>query len=166
MAHCINITSPEYLALVSKTIIGQRELKARIATWQEINNTDKFPSIEEVEGLLSAKVIDQYLPKRLVDLNKVFKGNLVEHISDGLSSMIFNNKTDVFNSIINSLNFLDNNIINHKDFTSNFFNAFNAISTISEKNIIFNSLPEGSRYERLSEMYDELLERAPGKKRQ
>ena len=157
MAHCINITSPEYLALVSKTIIGQRELKARIATWQEINNTDKFPSIEEVEGLLSAKVIDQYLPKRLVDLNKVFKGNLVEHISDGLSSMIFNNKTDVFNSIINSLNFLDNNIINHKDFTSNFFNAFNAISTISEKNIIFNSLPEGSRYERLSEMYDDYL---------
>ena len=31
MAHCININSPEYIALAQQTKLGQRELKARIA---------------------------------------------------------------------------------------------------------------------------------------
>jgi hypothetical protein len=32
MAHCININTPEYKQLVKDTKLGQRELKARIAT--------------------------------------------------------------------------------------------------------------------------------------
>lgn len=57
MAHCININTPEYKQLVKDTKLGQRELKARIATWQEINNDyDNFPTAEEVVGLLDSQV--------------------------------------------------------------------------------------------------------------
>lgn len=52
MAHCINIQHPEYKKLVQETSLGQRELKARIATWQEIhNNYESFPSAKQVENL-------------------------------------------------------------------------------------------------------------------
>ncbi len=92
MAHCINIKLPEYSKLVSETNIGQRELKARIATWQELhNNYEAFPTAEEVmkmtDGVTSQanplrKALDRvsYIKDRFPTLNSNTLSTVVDNI--------------------------------------------------------------------------------------
>lgn len=66
MAHCININSPEYSSLVPQAReigMGQRDLKAQIAAWQVLENTDQFPTISQIEGLLTDPRMVSYSEK-------------------------------------------------------------------------------------------------------
>lgn len=47
--NCINYSSPEYKSLLSDSGLTQMELDAKILEHQEVNNTDTFPSLENIK---------------------------------------------------------------------------------------------------------------------
>jgi len=48
MAFCINTSHPEYLDLLASTELDPSVLKAKISTWMEENNVDRFPTLGEL----------------------------------------------------------------------------------------------------------------------
>jgi hypothetical protein len=48
MDRCINISHPEFKELVRQSNINPLILKSKVGVWQEKNNTDKFPTLEEL----------------------------------------------------------------------------------------------------------------------
>lgn len=48
MAFCINTSHPEYLDLLASTELDASVLKAKISTWMEENNVDRFPTLGEL----------------------------------------------------------------------------------------------------------------------
>jgi hypothetical protein len=48
MAHCVNRSSLEFIALAEQSTINPIILAAKISLWQEINGLDKFPSIKDI----------------------------------------------------------------------------------------------------------------------
>jgi hypothetical protein len=48
MDRCINISHPEFKELVRQSNINPLILKSKVGVWQEKNNTDKFPTLEQL----------------------------------------------------------------------------------------------------------------------
>ena len=48
MAHCVNRSSPEFIALAEQSNINPIILAAKVSLWQEKNGLDNFPTIEDV----------------------------------------------------------------------------------------------------------------------
>jgi hypothetical protein len=48
MTYCINTSSKEFIDLKSKAAVNSDVLAAKIALWQQQNNTDKFPTLKEL----------------------------------------------------------------------------------------------------------------------
>jgi hypothetical protein len=49
MAHCVNRSSQEFIALAEQSNINPIILAAKVSLWQEVNGLDNFPSIENLE---------------------------------------------------------------------------------------------------------------------
>lgn len=48
MNKCININHPEFKKLVEESKMNPLVLKSKVGVWQEKNDTDEFPSMEEL----------------------------------------------------------------------------------------------------------------------
>jgi hypothetical protein len=160
MAHCININSPEYISLARSSKLGQRELKARIATWQELtNNYDRFPSIEEVEGLLDnnySEVTEEFKEDKY--LKEIFPNIDNSSLKDAILNIRNNNYSDSLISLGNSLNRLDTGSSIQDSYVKDFQYAFHALTNESEKNNIFKAVAKKGRFfQDLAELYDDYI---------
>ena len=50
MVRCINISNPEFKSLLEQSSSESFELELDIASWQEFKDTDKFPSLTELNN--------------------------------------------------------------------------------------------------------------------
>ena len=68
--YCINERNPEFIALANKSVQPNDVLKAKISIWQEENNTDEFPTLDQI-GIeeISARPIQQ-IENRIEQLRK------------------------------------------------------------------------------------------------
>ena len=48
MNKCININHPEFKKLVEESKMNPLILKSKVGVWQEKNNSDDFPTLEEL----------------------------------------------------------------------------------------------------------------------
>ena len=48
MNKCINISHPNFLALAREANMNPLILKSKVGVWQENNNTDALPTLEEL----------------------------------------------------------------------------------------------------------------------
>ena len=48
MANCVNISHPDFKKLQKETNINSFELEMIVSNWQSKNNTDEFPTAEEI----------------------------------------------------------------------------------------------------------------------
>jgi len=60
MNKCINVGHPEFKKLVEQSKMNPLVLKSKVGVWQEMNNTDDFPSIEEL--LKEKEIIKDGIP--------------------------------------------------------------------------------------------------------
>ena len=159
MAHCINIKNSEYKKLAKESSLGQRELKARIATWQELNHTDSFPSIEQVEGLLESNIP--------VKIQEEFNENsfLMEHypnidntsLKDSVNNIRSNDPTTSFNSLKVQLDNIHNGVGDRLD---SFMSVINKLCIEDEKKELLknNNKQEAPTFKELLNQYDDYLD--------
>lgn len=136
MAHCININSPEYSSLVPQAReigMGQRDLKAQIAAWQVLENTDQFPTISQIEGLLT--------DPRMVSYSEKFDPNILNNIpgingpflKGAIDSIIENKQANSVDRIHRRTELLSNPNVSSWEAVMAFREVFTAITTTEEK---------------------------------
>ena len=72
MAHCVNRSSPEFIALAEQSNINPIILAAKVSLWQEENGLDNFPALEDVVKTTEEEVIEQEASPKLISLMKEF----------------------------------------------------------------------------------------------
>ena len=72
MAHCVNRSSPEFIALAEQSNINPIILAAKISLWQEVNGLDNFPILEDLSKTEKEEVIEQKASPQLIKLMKEF----------------------------------------------------------------------------------------------
>ena len=72
MAHCVNRSSPEFIALVEQSNINPIILAAKVSLWQEVNGLDNFPALEDLSKIEEEEVIEQKASPKLISLMKEF----------------------------------------------------------------------------------------------
>ena len=70
MAHCVNRSSPEFIALAEQSNINPIILAAKVSLWQEENGLDNFPALEDVVKTTEEEVIEQEASPKLISLMK------------------------------------------------------------------------------------------------
>ena len=55
MSICINTSHPDFIALQESTELNPVILKAKVALWQQRNNSDEFPAANELVGIKEVK---------------------------------------------------------------------------------------------------------------
>ena len=75
--HCVNIGSPEFKKLVEETNSDPLELAANISLWQDSNNTDEFPTTEEIQNFTP-----QPAPVKKETINTFKRGRAVIPLSE------------------------------------------------------------------------------------
>lgn len=86
MAHCVNRTSPEFIALAEQSNINPIILAAKVSLWQESNGLDNFPTVEDL-GLDNQELQDYALP---------INSNVTEH--PAYSAKEFNDFRDSYHT--------------------------------------------------------------------
>ena len=72
MAHCVNRSSPEFIALAEQSNINPIILAAKVSLWQEVNGLDNFPVLEDLSKIEEKEVIEQKASPKLISLMKEF----------------------------------------------------------------------------------------------
>ena len=72
MAHCVNRSSPEFIALAEQSNINPIILAAKVSLWQEVNGLDNFPALEDLSKIEEKEVIEQKASPKLISLMKEF----------------------------------------------------------------------------------------------
>jgi ABC-type bacteriocin/lantibiotic exporter with double-glycine peptidase domain len=80
MAHCINLSHPEFQQMASQVDIPAIELAARINVWQDKNDTDEFPKLEDIEFERISD--DQYKNTRINNTVEQIEANRKKEIAD------------------------------------------------------------------------------------
>lgn len=81
MSHCINTSHPEYKSLLEQSNQSAASLKADISIWQEENELDKFPSLEDFSfiGIIDQTTKDFIKPNKIVEINSL-TADLIESL--------------------------------------------------------------------------------------
>jgi hypothetical protein len=74
MAHCVNRSSPEFIALAEQSNINPIILAAKVSLWQEENGLDNFPVLEDIYKTKEEEeeIIEQKASPKLIKLMKEF----------------------------------------------------------------------------------------------
>jgi hypothetical protein len=56
MSKCINISHPEFKKLLSETNLDTVSLHGAVSRYQTLNNTDRFPTVNEISELSEANI--------------------------------------------------------------------------------------------------------------
>jgi hypothetical protein len=72
MAHCVNRSSPEFIALAEQSNINPIILAAKVSLWQEENGLDNFPVLENIVKSTEEKTIPQTASPQTLSLIKDF----------------------------------------------------------------------------------------------
>ena len=140
MKSCINIKHPEFVQLVKESDINALTLANVVSTWQDNNNTDRFPSIEELMPNKLLATIKEFLSNNNINLT-----NLEDYFKIH-RARFNNNKQDISNSIIEGLADIANNTIALKD--------INDYSTLSEEvvHMVVSYMSNHPAYRRATEL--------------
>lgn len=165
MAHCININSPEYSSLVPQARalgIGQRDLKAQIAAWQVIENTDQFPTIDQIEGLLTNPRMKSYSERFDSNILNNVPGIDGPFLKGALDSIIENKQANDIDRIHRLTTLLSNSSVPSWESVSAFREVFTKITTPEEKTQLLKERGIAQRDEsyllqELSEEYEDYL---------
>jgi hypothetical protein len=72
MAHCVNRSSQEFIALVEQSNINPIILAAKVSLWQEVNGLDNFPALEDIYTTEEEVIVEQKASPKLISLMKDF----------------------------------------------------------------------------------------------
>lgn len=61
MAHCVNRSSQEFIALAEQSNINPIILAAKVSLWQEVNGLDNFPALEDIYTTEEEVIVEQKL---------------------------------------------------------------------------------------------------------
>ena len=150
--HCINIGSPEFKKLVEETNSDPLELAANISLWQDSNNTDEFPSVNQVkrfgeiqyqkqtasdEGIIAAEKTIRDLAARMSDRIGM-KYKIISDRSQVYKGKIENN-TAVINLAYATLDTAIHEVLGHS-----IIRALKSKSNLSSKEQLNQQVEQGS----------------------
>jgi hypothetical protein len=72
MAHCVNRSSQEFIALAEQSNINPIILAAKVSLWQEENGLDNFPALEDIYTPEEEVIVEQKASPKLISLMKDF----------------------------------------------------------------------------------------------
>lgn len=106
MIKCVNIKSPEFVALHKEVGGSVNVLKSKIGVWQTKNNTDEFPSLETVRELMKP-------PKEIVKHDELEKLKSKPEFQQAVKEA-FEESKELQNAVYSALGF---NTINGSEIT-------------------------------------------------
>ena len=113
--NCINIKSPEFIKLLEDSNMSSFELEIYISSWQDSNNTDEFPSVNQVKRFGEI----QYQKQTASTQNQPFDKKLHKKIENKLKKLYPEIKLEYSN---NPSWVKDSNVFNQKSQLDNEIN--------------------------------------------
>jgi len=174
MAHCINLSHPDFIKMASQVDIPAIELAARIGIWQDENDTYDFPKLEDIEFEKVIPIDKESIIKDFEEVSKLLSEVFV-------SKIILNNdlKTDYRingniielrkDALYKNTSLLITNIIKKEILTNDKYKEFIGIEKDLDK-IIFKTLENkittadlekynSNFFQKLFELLDDVLKK-------